>query len=115
MIDISDGLSSEILHICKSSGLGCKIYNEKIPLDKETEKLAKEFQIDPITAALNGGEDYELLFTVPLEDFEKIKGISFIHPIGHITEKSQGCNLITPDGVSVNIKAQGWNGFLEKW
>ncbi len=114
MIDISDGLSSEILHICKSSGLGCKIYYEKIPVDKETEKLAKEFQIDPITAALNGGEDYELVFTVSLEDFEKIKGIPFIHPIGHITEKSQGCNLITADGISVKLKAQGWNGLVEK-
>ena len=114
MIDISDGLSSEILHICKSSGLGCKIYHEKIPVDKETEKLAGEFQIDPITAALNGGEDYELLFTVPLDDFEKIKETGFIHPIGHITEKSQGCNLITADGIPVKIKAQGWNGFEEK-
>ena len=114
MIDISDGLSSEILHICKSSGLGCKIYQEKIPIDKETEKLAKEFNLDPITAALNGGEDYELVFTLPLDDFEKIKEIPIVHPIGHITEKSQGCNLITPDGVSVNIKAQGWNGFEEK-
>ena len=111
MIDISDGLSSEILHICKSSGLGCKIYHEKIPIDEETEKLAEEFQLDPVTAALNGGEDYELVFTVPLDDFEKIKGIPFIHPIGHITEKSQGCNCITADGISVKLKAQGWIGF----
>ena len=114
MIDISDGLSSEILHICKSSGLGCKIYQEKIPVDKETEKLAEEFKLDPMTAALNGGEDYELLFTVSMDDFEKIKETGFIHPIGHIAEKSEGCNLITPDGVSVKIKAQGWNGFEEK-
>lgn len=114
LIDISDGLSSEILHICKSSGLGCKIYQEKIPVDKETEKLAEEFKLDPVTAALNGGEDYELLFTLPLDEFEKIKETGFIHPIGHITEKSQGCNLITPDGVSVKLIAQGWNGFEEK-
>lgn len=114
MIDISDGLSSEILHICKSSGLGCKIYYEKIPVDKETTKLAGEFHLDPITAALNGGEDYELLFTVSLDDFEKIKETGFIHPIGHITEKSQGCNLITPDGIQVKIKAQGWNGLEKK-
>lgn len=114
LIDISDGLSSEILHICKSSGLGCKIYQEKIPIDKETEKLAEEFQLDPVTAALNGGEDYELLFTLPLDEFEKIKETGFIHPIGHITEKSRGCNLITPDGVSVKLIAQGWNGFEEK-
>lgn len=114
MIDISDGLSSEILHICKSSGLGCKIYQEKIPVDKETEKLAEEFKLNPITAALNGGEDYELLFTVSMDDFEKIKETGFIHPIGHITEKSKGCNLITADGIPVNIKAQGWNGLEEK-
>jgi len=114
MIDISDGLSSEILHICRSSGLGCKIYHEKIPVDKETEKLAEEFKLDPITAALNGGEDYELLFTLPLDEFEKIKETPFIHPIGRIIEKSQGCNLITQDGVSVIIKAQGWNGLQDK-
>lgn len=114
MIDISDGLSSEILHICKSSGIGCNIYQEKIPVDKETTKLAEEFKLDPITAALNGGEDYELVFTVSMDDFEKIKETPFIHPIGHITEKSQGCNLITPDGVSVKIKAQGWNGLQDK-
>jgi len=113
MIDISDGLSSEILHICKSSGLGCNIYQEKIPIDKETEKLAEEFKLDPMTAALNGGEDYELVFTVSMDEFEKIKETHSIHPIGHITEKNQGCNLITPDRVSVKIQAQGWNG-LEK-
>ena len=113
MIDISDGLSSEILHICKSSGLGCNIYQEKIPVDKETEKLAEEFKLDPMTAALNGGEDYELVFTVSMDEFEKIKETLSIHPIGHITEKNQGCNLITPDGVSVKIQAQGWNGLKE--
>ena len=114
MIDISDGLSSEVLHICKSSGLGCNIYQEKIPVDKETEKLAEEFKLDPMTAALNGGEDYELVFTVSMDEFEKIKETLSIHPIGHITEKNQGCNLITPDGVSVKIQAQGWNGLKEK-
>jgi len=113
MIDISDGLSSEVLHICKSSGLGCNIYQEKIPVDKETEKLAEEFKLDPMTAALNGGEDYELVFTVSMDEFEKIKETPSIHPIGHIIEKSQGCNLITPDGVSVKIQAQGWNGLKE--
>lgn len=114
MIDISDGLSSEILHIGRGSGLGCKIYQEKIPVDKETEKLAGEFNLEPITAALNGGEDYELLFTLSLEEFEKIKNSDLIHPIGHITEKDQGCNLITPDGMPVKIKARGWKGLEEK-
>ncbi|HCT71772.1 MAG TPA: thiamine-phosphate kinase, partial [Bacteroidales bacterium] len=90
MIDISDGLASEILHIAKDSGLGCRIYENKIPVDIVTAEVAAEFQIDPITAAMNGGEDYELLFTADVNDFEKLKELKGIHIIGHMTEKAEG-------------------------
>jgi thiamine-monophosphate kinase len=109
MIDISDGLGSEILHICKGSKLGCRIYEEKIPIDPTTINMAGIFNIGPATAALNGGEDYELLFTVDQKDFEKIRAIPGISVIGHMTELSLGVNLVASDGALVEITAQGWN------
>jgi thiamine-monophosphate kinase len=112
MIDISDGLGSEILHICKGSRLGCRIYEEKIPMDPTTITMAGIFNIGPATAALNGGEDYELLFTIDQNDFEKIRAIPGISVIGHMTELSLGANLVASDGALVGITAQGWNALL---
>ena len=109
MIDISDGLASEILHICKNSNLGCALYEEKLPIDATTASAANEFGLDPTTAAMNGGEDYELLFTISQSDYEKIKNIKDISIIGHIVEKSEGSNLISTSGHIVEIKAQGWD------
>ncbi|MCK5171513.1 MAG: thiamine-phosphate kinase [Bacteroidales bacterium] len=109
MIDISDGLSSEILHICNKSDVGCKIFQDKIPIDLNTEKMAEEFKIEPLIAALNGGEDYELLFTILQEDFDKLKGNSDVTIIGHITNKTKGNYLIASDGTEIEIQAQGWN------
>jgi thiamine-monophosphate kinase len=109
MIDISDGLSSEMLHICKASGMGCNIYEEKIPIDPTTYNTAREFNLDPSVCALNGGEDYELLFTIDLKDFDKIKGNPNFTVIGHIAEQAQGCNLITKSGALYPLTAQGWN------
>jgi len=111
MIDISDGLSSELLHICRRSSVGCKVYSDKIPVNKNTEKVATEFNIDPLTAALNGGEDYELLFTVDINDFHKISMVSDVCIIGNITTSNEGENLITKQGEKIKIIAQGWNGF----
>jgi thiamine-monophosphate kinase len=110
MIDISDGLASEILHICKQSGVGCKLFEAKIPMDEHTRELAKEYKIIPSVAALSGGEDYELLFTVKQEDYEKIKDIEEIAIIGHMTAPAEGKFMITPDGKSIPITAQGWDG-----
>ncbi|MGC8864317.1 MAG: thiamine-phosphate kinase [Bacteroidales bacterium] len=109
MIDISDGLASELLHICKQSGTGCAVYEDKIPIDPATLLLCEEFKIIPSVAALNGGEDYELLFTVPLSEYEKIKGLLGISVIGHITEASEGKYLITNDRKQIPLQAQGWN------
>ena len=109
MMDISDGLSSELLHICKQSDTGCRIYEERIPIDYQTAIMAEELGMNLVTAALNGGEDYELLFTVPLsrhEDVSKIKGVSVI---GHICKPEMGCAMVTRDGGEIEIKAQGWN------
>lgn len=111
MIDISDGLASEILHICKSSGVGCHLYDEKIPIDGATSLAAIDFNLDPATCALNGGEDYELLFTIRQSDFEKIKGNPHMTIIGHITSESEGCYYIDKNGSAITIKAQGWNHF----
>ena len=111
MIDISDGLASEILHICKQSNKGCNLYEEKIPIDPMTYDTAREFGIDPTVCALNGGEDYELLFTIKQSDFEKIKNNPDISIIGHITEASAGCKLISKSEKVHPIKAQGWNSF----
>ncbi|MBO7724732.1 MAG: thiamine-phosphate kinase [Paludibacteraceae bacterium] len=111
MIDVSDGLSSELLHICHASKKGCKVYEENIPIDYQTAKMAEEFNMNLTTAALNGGEDYELLFTVPLEKYELVKVLEEVRIIGHITSESEGTSLITRDGQSFELKAQGWNGF----
>jgi thiamine-monophosphate kinase len=114
MIDISDGLASEIIHLCTQSQLGCQLYEEKIPIDPTTARVASDFGINPTTAALNGGEDYELLFTVPMTDFDKIKGNPNLSIIGHITDKNAGINLITTSGTQVELTAQGWDAFLKK-
>lgn len=109
MIDISDGLSSELIHICKNSHCGCRIYEDRIPIDYQTAIMAEELNMNLVTAALNGGEDYELLFTVPLhlhEQIEKLKGVKII---GHITEENLGYAMITRDGNEIPLKAQGWN------
>ena len=110
MIDISDGLSSEILHICNESKVGCRLYADKIPIHPSTVAAAEEFMMEPVIAALNGGEDYELLFTVPLNDFEKIASQPGISIIGHITEPGEKALLVTVDGGTMEITAQGWNG-----
>ena len=110
MIDISDGLASEILHLCKESGVGCQLFEEKIPLDPSTDRLAKEFNIVPSIAALNGGEDYELLFTIDQKDYEKIKEIyTDVTIIGYMTDDKGVAELITPDNHAIPLKAQGWD------
>lgn len=109
MIDISDGLSSELLHICKESGVGCRIYEDKIPIDYQTAIMAEELNMNLVTAALNGGEDYELLFTIPLHLYEQVKNNEYFKVIGHITKNDLGCAMITRDGNEVQLKAQGWN------
>ncbi len=109
MIDISDGLSSEILHICKQSEVGCSIYEEKLPMDPQFISVCEEFNIDATTIAINGGEDYELLFTISLEDFDKIKANPNLSVIGHITSKQNGMNLITRAQTQIQLKARGWN------
>ena len=114
MMDISDGLSSELLHICKQSNKGCRIYEEHLPIDYQTASMAEEFNMNLTTCALNGGEDYELLFTVPLACHEKIQDISDIRLIGHITKPELGCALITRDGQEFELKAQGWNPLKEQ-
>ena len=109
MMDISDGLSSEAMHICKQSHTGCRIYEDRIPIDYQTAVTAEEFNMNVYTAALNGGEDYELLFTVPLTDHEKVEQLDDIKVIGHITRPELGAKLITRDGNEFDLKAQGWN------
>jgi len=109
MIDISDGLSSEIMHLCKNSEVGCNLYEEKIPMDAQTKEMAEEMNINPLVAALNGGEDYELLFTISQTDYEKIKTDPDFTVIGHMTEASKGTNLITGAGSTIPLIAQGWN------
>lgn len=109
MMDISDGLSSELMHICKQSNKGCRVYEEHLPIDYQTAAMAEEFNMNLTTCALNGGEDYELLFTVPLACHEKVKEISDIRLIGHITKPELGCALVTRDGQEFELKAQGWN------
>ena len=111
MIDISDGLASEILHICKSSQKGCCLYEDKLPIDTSTHDLALEFGIIPSVAALNGGEDYELLFTVKQSDYEKVKQLKDVTVIGYITDKNNGYQFITKDEKAIELKAQGWNSF----
>ncbi|HIU55558.1 MAG TPA: thiamine-phosphate kinase [Candidatus Gallibacteroides avistercoris] len=109
MMDISDGLSSELLHICKQSHTGCRIYEDRLPIDYQTASMAEEFNLNVTTVALNGGEDYELLFTVPLTQHDNVAAIEGVHIIGHITAESLGACLITRDGAEIQLKAQGWN------
>lgn len=114
MIDISDGLASEIKHLCKNSGTGAVIYEEKIPIDARMAATAHEFNIDPTTCALSGGEDYELLFTISQADYEKVKDLEGITPIGHITEADQGEHLVSSSGHMISLKAQGWDPLKKK-
>ncbi|MDE7154581.1 MAG: thiamine-phosphate kinase [Muribaculaceae bacterium] len=109
MIDVSDGLSSELLHICKRSHTGCRIYEDRIPIDYQTAVMAEELGMNLVTAALNGGEDYELLFTVPLHEHENVEKIPGIKVIGHITKEDLGCAMITRDGNEIPLRAQGFN------
>lgn len=111
MIDVSDGLASEVLHICKQSNKGAKLYEEKIPIDPMTYETAREFGLDPTVCALSGGEDYELLFTVKQADYDKIKHKMDFSIIGYITEPNEGYTLITKSGNVHELKAQGWNAF----
>lgn len=113
MIDVSDGLSSELIHICRKSGVGCLIYDDKIPLHAETKEVAEELNLSAITCALSGGEDYELLFTVRQEDYEKVARNPAITVIGYITDLEQGMALQTTAGERHKLKAQGWNAFVE--
>ena len=109
MMDISDGLSSEVLHICTQSKVGCRLYEEHLPIDYQTAAMAEELNMNVTTCALNGGEDYELLFTVPLSAYDKVSQMDGIRVIGHITKPELGCALVTRDGQEFELKAQGWN------
>ena len=113
MMDISDGLSSELLHISKASGVGCRVYEDRIPIDYQTAVMAEQFNMNLATAALNGGEDYELLFTVPLTDHEKVEAMEVVKVIGHITRPELGNYLVGRDGGEVELRAQGWNSLNE--
>ncbi len=115
MMDVSDGLSSELMHICKDSKVGCRVYEDRIPIDYQTALMAEELNMNLVTAALNGGEDYELLFTVPLSMHDKIAQIPGVREIGYITDEDKGCALVTRDGESeIPLKAQGWNPLAEE-
>ena len=114
MIDISDGLASEIIHLCKASNVGCHVYDEKIPIDAQTSIAAIDFNLDPGTCALNGGEDYELLFTIAQSDYDKIKGNPNMTVIGHMTDATDGIYYIDKNGSVIELSAQGWNHFGNK-
>ena len=114
MMDVSDGLSSELLHICKDSGVGCRVYEDRIPIDYQTALMAEELNMNLVTAAMNGGEDYELLFTVPLADHEKVARMKTARLIGHITKPDLGAYMVTRDNQELEIRAQGWNAFNPK-
>jgi thiamine-monophosphate kinase len=114
MMDISDGLSSEILHLCRQSGLGCVLYEEKIPIAEDTRNAAYKFELDPTACALSGGEDYELLFTISQEDYDKLVLNEQISVIGYMTEQEKGSKIITKGGNTFDITAQGWNAFAGK-
>ncbi len=114
MMDVSDGLSSELLHICKASGVGCRVYEDRVPIDYQTALMAEELSMNLVTAAMNGGEDYELLFTVPLADKEKVEHMDGVRMIGYVTAPSLGAALVSRDGSELPIRAQGWNAFTEK-
>lgn len=114
MIDISDGLSSEIIHLCKKSNVGCNLYEDKLPIDPQLINVCEEFNIDSTTVAINGGEDYELLFTIKMEDFDKIKGNPNFTIIGHMTQESEGIHLITRADTKIELRARGWNALSEE-
>ena len=114
MIDVSDGLSSEILHLCKQSQVGCNLYEDKLPLDPQFISVCEEFEVDSTTMALNGGEDYELLFTISTSDFDKIKGNPNLTVVGHMTPENEGVHLITRANTKIPIVARGWNAFNKK-
>jgi len=113
MIDISDGLSSEIIHLCKKSNVGCNLYEDKLPIDPQLINVCEEFNIDSTTVAINGGEDYELLFTIKMEDFDKIKGNPNFTIIGHMTQESEGIHLITRADTKIELRARGWDALSE--
>ncbi|WP_280119869.1 thiamine-phosphate kinase [Sangeribacter muris] len=113
MMDVSDGLSSELLHICKASGVGCRIYEDKVPIDYQTAVMAEELSMNLVMTAMNGGEDYELLFTVPLTEHDKIKDLKGISMIGYVTKPELGAAMVTRDGAELPITAQGWNAFTK--
>lgn len=108
MIDSSDGLASELLHIAKESGVGIRIYEDRLPIDIETLRMAEELKMSTTTVAMNGGEDFELIFTVPLAELDRLKELEGVHIIGHVTPETQGCYLVTPDGAELRLRAQGW-------
>jgi thiamine-monophosphate kinase len=114
MIDISDGLSSEIMHICKQSKVGCNLYEDKLPLDPQFMNTCEEFDLDATTVAINGGEDYELLLTIKIEDFDKIKGNPNFSIIGHMTQESEGIHLVTRANTRIPLKARGWDSLSEE-
>lgn len=114
MIDVSDGLSSDLLHICTQSNVGCRIFEERLPIDYQTAMMAESFNLNVSTVALNGGEDYELLFTVPLSLYEQVKIVPGVHVIGHITEVAAECKFVTRDEQEMELKAQGWNPIKEQ-
>ena len=111
MMDISDGLSSELMHICTQSNVGCSVYEDKLPIDYQAAALAEEMNLNIVTCALNGGEDYELLFTCSLDDYEKLIPLDDVYLVGHITKPEHGINLIGRNGEEIALKAQGWNAF----
>ncbi|MBR1517783.1 MAG: thiamine-phosphate kinase [Bacteroidales bacterium] len=112
MIDVSDGLASELLHLCKQSGCGCEVYEERLPIDYQTSRVCSEMSKNmlPVSNALNGGEDFELLFTIHQSDYEKIKELNEIHIIGHITEEGSPAVMVTPQNTTIQLRAQGWQG-----
>lgn len=113
MMDISDGLSSEMIHICTQSKVGCRIYEDKIPIHYQAAVMAEELNMNIVTAALNGGEDYELLFTVPMEDYDKVVALEGVGIVGHITKPELGLNLVGREGEEIELRAQGWNSLEE--
>lgn len=113
MIDLSDGLSSDIMHICKQSGVGCQVFEERVPIDYQTAMMAETFNMNLTAVAMNGGEDYELLFTVPLELHDQMQQIEGVHLIGHISDAKTGCQLVTRDGQEIEMRAQGWEHLSE--
>lgn len=114
MIDVSDGISSEIMHICKASNVGCNLYEDKLPLDPQLINVCEEFNLDSTTIAINGGEDYELLFTIPMDDFDKLKGNPNFSVIGHMTTESEGMHLITRENTKLALKSRGWSALNDE-